>query len=137
MIPRMLVYIKAVNLYKHWGKYLVLPFNLESAMHSTRIIVFFLAAFKIASCLDNSSVVNWYCLPFSKVPLAQRSHAIQNPRTLLSKTARSQPPAICNLQLRLALLFKTARPASLLQSKLYPLPTSRPPLVSFNLEHSL
>jgi len=146
----MLVYIKAVNLYKHWGKYLVLPFNLESAMHSTRIIVFFLAAFKIASCLDNSSVVNWYCLPFcevlanraslarvSKVPLAQRSHAIQNPRTLLSKTARSQPPAICNLQLRLALLFKTARPASLLQSKLYPLPTSRPPLVSFNLEHSL
>ena len=66
MIPRMLVYIKAVNLYKHWGKYLVLPFNLESAMHSTRIIVFFLVAFKIASCLDSDCsivhYVNWYVL---------------------------------------------------------------------------
>jgi hypothetical protein len=58
---------------------------------------------------------------------------------LLFKTARSRP--VCNLQLHLqslrALLLKTARLASPLQSKLYPLPTSRSPLVPLNLEQSL
>ena len=97
-------------------------------MHLMRIIVFFLAAFKIASCLDDRSVdyVNWYVPHFceilansaslarvSKVPLAQRSPVLQPRRALLSKTARSRPPVICNLQLQLqlprALFSKTAR----------------------------
>lgn len=125
-------------------------------MHSTRMIVFFLAAFKIASCLDDRSVdyVNWYVPHFceilansaslarvSKVPLAQRSPVLQPRRALFSKTARSRPPVICNLQLHLqsprALLLKTARLASPFQSKLHPLPTSRPLPAPLNLEQPL
>jgi hypothetical protein len=100
-------------------------------MHSTRIIVFFLAAFKIVLCLNNNhslNYVNWYITYFcevlangkiparvSKVPLAQRASVLQPPRALLPKIVRSPtPPLICTLQLQLprALPLKTARSRS-------------------------
>jgi len=66
---------------------------------------------------------------------------LQSARALLFKTTRSHPPPVYNLQLHLqsprALLLKTTRLAGPLQSKLHPLPTSRPPPVPLNLEQSL